>query len=134
MDVLNSEPILFFDGVCNLCNGFIDWLVRRDKHARIKIASLQGNTAQRVIPELSASLDTIILVDGAEIMIKSDAVLKSLAMLPGIWPTVSKIGFLFPKGFRDGVYKLTARNRYRLFGKKDSCRLPTASERGHFLP
>jgi len=134
MFVQNSEPILFFDGVCNLCNGFIDWLVRRDKHARIKIASLQGETAQRVIPELSASLDTIILVDGADISIKSDAVLKTLAMLPGIWPTVSKVGFLFPKAFRDGVYKFTARNRYRMFGKKDSCRLPTPSERGHFLP
>ena len=132
--MVNPEPILFFDGVCNLCNGFINWLVRRDKHARIKIASLQGETAQIVIPELSASLDTIILVNGADISIKSDAVLKTLAMLPGIWPTVSKLGFLFPKGFRDGMYKFTARNRYRMFGKKDSCRLPTPSERGHFLP
>ena len=134
MSVASSEPILFFDGVCNLCNGYINWLVRRDKTSRIKIASLQGETAQRVIPELSASLDTVILVNGSDVSIKSDAVLKTLAMLPGIWPTVSKLGFLFPKGFRDGVYKFTARNRYRLFGKKDSCRLPTPSERGHFLP
>jgi hypothetical protein len=130
----NSEPILFFDGVCNLCNGFIDWLVRRDKTSRIKIASLQGETAQRVIPELSASLDTVILVNGSDVSIKSDAVLKTLTMLPGIWPTLAKVGFLFPKGFRDAVYKFTARNRYRVFGKKDSCRLPTPSERGHFLP
>jgi len=134
LGVETPEPILFFDGVCNLCNRFIDAVVSRDKTGRVKIASLQGETAARLVPDLAENFDSFVFYSNGTRLLRSEAVLATWKLLPGIWPAFASVAGVLPVGFRDRVYALVAKNRYRWFGKKDSCRLPTAAERAHFLP
>ncbi len=129
-------PIVFFDGVCNLCNGAIDWLVRHDPKRRIQYASLQGTTAAQIVPDHlnEGDPDSILLwVDGA-VLSRSDAVLKILSYLSPGYRSLANAGKIVPRFLRDSIYKWVARNRYRWFGKRDSCRLPTPEERATFLP
>tara|TARA_Y100000590_G_scaffold323369_1_gene366483 strand:+ start:210632 stop:211027 length:396 start_codon:yes stop_codon:yes gene_type:complete len=128
------KPILFFDGVCSLCNGFIDFLFRWDEKEQFTVASLQGNTAQEKLPvEYTRDLDTFVLYIDGEIYVRSTAVLMVIKKLPFPWNFLGYIGMIFPKVIRDFVYKRIANNRYLMFGKKDSCRLPTPEERARFL-
>lgn len=130
---LTDQPVLFFDGVCNLCNGFIDFVVRRDGKRRYRFAPLQGETARHAIPLEANNLDSFVLAEGGELYFRSTAALKVLAGLGGIW-SGAKILLWIPTPIRDAVYRLIARNRYRIFGKKDTCRLPTPAERELFMP
>lgn len=122
--------ILFFDGVCNLCNGFVDFLVRRDKQAVLKFAPLEGETARA---RGVAVKESVVLLDGDEIHLASDAALRTLAALGGPWRAATWL-MAIPRPVREAVYRFVARNRYRWFGKRDSCRLPTPEERARFLP
>jgi hypothetical protein len=129
-------PIVFFDGVCNLCNGAIDWLVRHDRKRQIQYASLQGTTAAQIVPDHlnEGDPDSILVwVDGA-VLSRSDAVLKILSYLSPGYRFLATTGKIVPRFLRDSIYKWVARNRYRWFGKRDSCRLPTPEERATFLP
>lgn len=129
-------PIVFFDGVCNLCNGAIDWLVRHDRMRQIQYASLQGTTAAQIVPDHLSDGDPdsiLVWVDGA-VLSRSDAVLKILSYLSPGYRFLAATGKIVPRFLRDSIYKWVARNRYRWFGKRDSCRLPTPEERAAFLP
>ena len=119
-----STGTIFFDGVCGLCNRFVDFLLRRDHAKRLRFATLQGTAA--VVPE------TVIYVDAAGEHHRSDAALASLGRLGGAWSFVCVLG-LVPRPIRDAVYTVIARNRYRWFGKRDTCRVPGAAERDRFL-
>ena len=126
--------IMFFDGECNLCNGFVDWLVRTDKAGKMKIASLQGETAKELgIAGQSSGLNTVVYLRDGVRFERSTAVLEILRDLGGAWKLAS-IFFILPRFLRDAIYALIARNRYRLFGRRDTCRLPTPEERQRFLP
>ncbi len=126
--------IVFFDGECNLCNGFVDWLVRTDKAGKMKIASLQGETAKELgIAGQSSGLNTVVYLRDGVRFERSTAVLEILRDLGGAWKLAS-IFFILPRFLRDAIYALIARNRYRLFGRRDTCRLPTPEERQRFLP
>jgi len=127
------EIILFFDGVCNLCNGFIDFLVKRDVAARIKYAPLQGEVAKATVPEHAQSLSSVVLYKSGRVYTESTAAILALAELGGLWGAL-KFLLIFPKFLRDSVYRFVARNRYKWFGKKETCRLPTTEERARFLP
>lgn len=127
------KQILFFDGVCNLCNGFVDFIVSRDTKNIFQFAPLQGKTAIASLRKESIdALNTVILFkEGLEFQ-KSDAALMVLQQLGGGW-ILFKIFWIIPRFLRNIVYDLVAKNRYRIFGKRESCRLPTKEERARFL-
>lgn len=126
--------VLYFDGVCGLCNGVVDWLISKDANAMIRYAMLQGETARKHLPEkVIQDLSTVVFVAGGEIHLRSSAVIEATAHLGGIWRVV-RVLKLIPRPLRDAVYRAVAQNRYRWFGKKESCRIPSPSERARFLP
>ena len=127
------KQILFFDGVCNICNGFVDFIIVRDKKQLFMFAPLQGEAAKRSLPaSLLEDLNTVVLWNQGEAFKKSDAALCVLSQLGGAW-ALMKIFWVVPKFLRDMVYDLVAKNRYQLFGKRETCRLPTPEERARFL-
>lgn len=129
-----TQPIVFFDGVCALCNSSVDFIIREDYRRVIRYAPIQGETAARLLSEQQrAAMDSIIFRDsrGRE-HTRSDAILQIGLQLGGLWK-LGAIGLLIPRALRNRLYDLIARNRYRWFGKKESCRLPTPEERELFL-
>jgi predicted DCC family thiol-disulfide oxidoreductase YuxK len=129
--VTGQGPILFFDGVCTFCNRSVDWVMRRDRQRLFRMASLQGETAKRLVPEAAEDLNSFVLWQDGVVWKRSDAAIR---VLVGLGVPGAKILALVPRGLRDFVYALVAKNRYRWFGKRESCRLPTADERSRFLP
>lgn len=132
-----ERPVVFFDGECNLCNGFVDFVMRHDREARFAFASLQGVLASHLTVGRDSSDDhpsTILLFDGDRVYRRSEAVLRVLLRLRG-WPrAIGRIGLLFPRVVRDRAYTIVARHRYGWFGKRDTCRLPSPEERDRLLP
>lgn len=128
-----AQPIIFFDGVCNLCNGAINFIIDHDKNSYFKFAPLQSEIAQELIPQsILENTDSIILFDSDQIYSKSTAALKVAKKLDGMWKALYILIF-FPKFFRDFVYDYIAKNRYKWFGKRDTCRLPTQDIKNRFL-
>ena len=127
-----AHPVVFFDGVCNLCNHAVDFLITEDQERRLKFAPIQGVAAEQISAEEVKSGESMALLDGDELYTKSDAVLMAAAGLGGIWRILSWTRVL-PERLRNGVYFQVQKHRYRLFGKKDTCRLPTPEERERFL-
>ena len=127
-------PILFFDGVCGLCNHFVDFVFAEDTKKIFQVAALQGKTAAEKLPkELRENLNTVVIVshDG-KIYQKSEAVLNLLYDIGGFW----RLFFVFrilPRPLCDLVYIIIAKFRYNIFGKTATCRLPTPAERALFL-
>lgn len=129
-----KNDIIFFDGVCNLCNGFVDFVIRRDPRGRFRFASLQSTEAAKLIPPRELRLevpDSIVLVTKDAVYHRSGAVLRILGGLRFPWP-VFLVFWIVPAPVRDAVYGWVAANRYRWFGKRESCRVPTAQERERF--
>lgn len=128
-----QDKIIFFDGVCGLCNTSVDWLLRRDKNQVFLYSPLQGQTAaSRLSAQQLADLDTIVYYRGDKLYFRSDAALYILRDLGGFWKVM--YGFIIvPRFIRDGIYKWVSRNRYKWFGKKETCRIPTREERSRFL-
>ncbi len=125
--------IIYFDGVCGLCNGFVDLVLKIDRKHEFKFSALQSDFARTQLPEaLTRELKTIVYQKDAQIYVRSDAVLEVLRDLGGFW-SIAAAAAILPRNLRDGAYDLVAENRYRLFGKKDSCRLPTPEERSRFI-
>lgn len=128
------SQILFFDGVCSLCNGFVDFLITRDREELFQFAPLQGERASVTLPaELRGSEpDTVVLWTQGQVFTRSDAVLMVLGQLGGGW-ALARVGWIVPKFLRDGAYRLVASHRYAWFGRRATCRLPTPEERKRFL-
>jgi len=127
-------PVIFFDGVCGLCNAWIDFVIARDRQGRFRFSPLQGETARdwlQMTPD--SPLDSVTLADATGIHRKSDAVWRILVLLGGVWRPAGWLLRLIPRPLRDWGYDFVARHRYRWFGKKESCRLPTPAERERFL-
>lgn len=135
-----SNPIVLYDGVCGLCNRLNQFLLKRDTHDRLRFASLQSDLAAAVLKRHGADsrdLDTVYVVidykqPGERLLSRSDAILHVLTQLNGVWKW-ARVGRLLPKVLRDGIYKVVARNRYRVFGKYESCMLPDPKHRHKFL-
>ncbi len=134
--IQDRHPIIFFDGICNLCNHFIRWVMDHDPTGIHHVASLQGETGQRLIGAQAANSLTwsMVLVDEEGQHRKSKAVFKILFNLGGGWKLLACSLSWIPRTISDTVYDFIARNRYRWFGQRDSCRVPTPEERGRFLP
>jgi predicted DCC family thiol-disulfide oxidoreductase YuxK len=128
-------PVIFFDGVCGLCNAWVDFVIARDGKGRFRFSPLQGATARdwlQMTPE--TSLDSVALVDVAGVHRKSDAVWRILVGLGGVWRPLGWLLRLIPLPVRNWGYDFVASHRYRWFGKKETCRLPSPTERQQFLP
>lgn len=128
-------PILLYDGLCGFCDGAVQFILRHDRRGAVRFAPLQGPTAAAVIarhPEL-AGVDSLILVEGDQVRVRSDGALRVARLMGGAWPALAAVLRLVPRLVRDGVYDLIARNRFRLAGRRDACRLPAPGERGRFL-
>lgn len=125
--------IVFFDGVCNLCNHSVDFLIRKDKRLVFRYAPLQGTTALATLPTKTIeNLSGMAYYRKGKTYLKSSAALMIANDLGGIYK-LAMVFWIVPKIIRDGIYSWVARNRYKWFGKKESCRLPTAEERELFL-
>lgn len=136
-----SPPhLLFFDGTCGLCDGFVQFVLQRDAAARFRFAPLQGERASEVLARHggdAAALDTVYVLAGTEspaprLLARSEAVLFVLGQLPAPWAWLSALRAL-PRPLRDAAYGLVARHRYRIFGSREACRLPGPGERARFL-
>lgn len=129
-----AQPIILFDGICNLCNGFVQFVIKRDKKALFRFGSLQSKAAQKILADKNLPLKnfkTIVLVEGVGVFVQSEAVLKILGRLKG-WKWVSVFKYV-PRFIRDFVYGLISRYRYHIFGKKESCMIPTPELKGRFI-
>ena len=130
-----NNPVIFFDGVCNLCNSSVQFVIKRDPKANFRFASLQSDLAKQLLPKgLSEddNLQSIVMLSGDTVYTKSTAALRVAKKLSGLWP-VLYLFMLIPKFLRDAVYDFIARNRYKWFGKKDECMIPTPEMKERFL-
>lgn len=131
-----NKKIILFDGVCNLCNGFIQFVIKRDSADTFRYASLQSEIGKKLVYERgidSNSIDSVVLIEpGVAYYIKSDAALQIGSDLNG-FGSLSRILYLIPSGLRNIVYDLIARYRYAWFGKKDACMIPTPELQSKFL-
>ena len=131
---MDPKPIVLFDGVCNLCSGSVQFILKRDKNNLFQFASLQSKPGQEYLKKFNLPADTFnsfVLVEGDKIYTRSTAALRIARNLKG-WKWL--YGFrIVPKFIRDAVYNLIAKNRYRWFGKKDECWIPTPELKSRFL-
>lgn len=130
MGALNQQKIVFFDGVCNLCNGVVDFLIRHNRDQSLMFASLQGRSAREILGHVK--LDTIVYYRKSQLLTKSDAALALCMELSLPWRALL-IFKVVPKVVRDKIYDFIAEHRYQLFGIKETCRLPSAQEKSRFL-
>lgn len=130
-----NKKIILFDGVCNLCNGSVVFIIKRDKKDLFRFAAIQSDEGQELIQKHNidtSKVDSILLIDGERYFSKSTAALKIARHLSSGYPLL--FGFMIlPRFFRNWVYDLIARNRYKWFGKKESCMIPTAVLKAKFL-
>lgn len=125
---------MLFDGVCNFCNGSVNFIIRNDPDKRFRFAPLQSEVGQQLRAkfDIGEDVDSIILVEDDQAFMHSTAALHIARGLGGIW-SLGYVFILIPAFIRDWFYKLFARYRYKLFGKRDVCMMPTADVRGRFL-
>jgi predicted DCC family thiol-disulfide oxidoreductase YuxK len=130
-----DKPLILFDGVCNLCNGSVQFVIKHDKESKFLFTSLQSDKGQEILKHFGMKtddFDSFILLDKGEIYTKSSGVLKEAVILGG-WFKIFAIFYLVPTFIRDLFYSFVAKNRYRFFGKKDSCMIPTPELKARFL-
>ncbi len=131
----NTKNILLFDGICNLCNGIVQFVIKRDKKAKFKFASLQSESGQLLLKKFGLSqsdFNSFVFIDGDKILLKSTAALHVLKELGGVW----KFFYCFiivPRPIRDFFYSIIARTRYTIFGKRKTCMVPTPELKERFL-
>jgi len=137
----SANPIILYDGVCGLCNRLVQFLLKHDKAGRLRFAALQSDFAEKVLGRHgidAKDLDTVQVIEnydqpGERVLQRSDAILCAGRELGGFWAASSSVARVVPRGLRDLVYRFVATNRYRVFGKYDSCMLPDANQRSRFI-
>jgi predicted DCC family thiol-disulfide oxidoreductase YuxK len=130
-----GNPVLYFDGVCGLCSRAVDFVMRHDAEGVFRFAPLQGETAAATLdPADTAHLDSMVLMTQQGTFRRSAAVVRILRLLGSFWWLLSWVLWIIPVPLRDLGYNFVARFRYRIFGKHETCRLPTPEERDRFLP
>ncbi|MFT3762093.1 MAG: thiol-disulfide oxidoreductase DCC family protein [Pseudoxanthomonas sp.] len=134
-DAGGGGAIVVFDGVCALCNGWVDFLLERDRRRRYRFAAMQSDAGRVLLREHGLDPDDLVsflLLDERGAHTDTDAIVRVLSGLGGAW-RIAAMGRLAPRFVRDPLYRLVARNRYRWFGRHDACRIPGPSERDRFL-
>jgi predicted DCC family thiol-disulfide oxidoreductase YuxK len=133
--VASDGAVVLFDGVCNLCNGLVAFLIPRDPDGRLQFAALQSDAGQELLARHglpTEGFDSFVLVEGERLYTKSDAAIRVAELLG--WPyRAARVGRLIPRGLRDSLYDVVANNRYDLFGRKDQCMVPDEDVSDRFL-
>jgi len=135
MDNFENKSIILFDGVCNLCNASVNFVIKHDKNEQFLFASFQSDAAKEIMLHFNLknlNLDSIVLIEGGKIYEKSTAILRIIRLLDGGF----KLLYFFrviPKFIRDWLYNAIAKKRYRLFGKRESCMIPSLDLKNRFL-
>ena len=132
---MSSQPIILFDGICNLCNRAVSFVIKRDKKSRIRFAALQTNSGKQLLEQYNLptqSFNSLILIEKGIVYTQSTAVLKICKHLNGLWPLLYGL-IILPKFSRNGIYRLIATNRYQWFGKQEKCMVPSAELSDRFL-
>ena len=132
---MHQESILLFDGHCSLCNAAVDFVLKRDTKKKLLLASIQGPGGQMVLKKYQLPpnyLETLVLVEEGQVYLGSTAALRVARLLGGGWTLFYSL-IIIPKGLRDRIYQWIGKHRYKWFGRRASCRIPTASEKSHFL-
>ena len=132
---IGDKHLLLFDGVCNLCNGAVNFIIDRDKQQQIVFASLQSELGQQILQQYHPSkkdFKSMVLLREGKISLKSNAVLEISKKLSGAWPLLYALKIV-PRFVRDWIYEVISVNRYKWFGRKDQCRVPTADIRNRFV-
>lgn len=134
----SANPVLLYDGVCGLCNRLVQFVLKHDRQARFRFASLQSAYAARILQRHDIDrndLDTVYVVQesGERLAARSDAVISLLGELGGFWATSAVVLRILPRSLRDWGYGVVARRRYRIFGKYESCPLPERKYQDRFL-
>lgn len=131
-----ARPVIFFDGVCNLCNSWVQFIIRHDKQKKFLFAPLQSNAGRKALADTQAegtnAPDSIILLHNGVYTTRSAAVLHIARLLGGIWALLYA-GMIVPAAFRDAIYKIVARNRYKWFGRRNECMLPAKELTDRFV-
>lgn len=131
-----TYPVLFFDGVCNLCNNYVQFIIKRDKKQQFKFSSLQSGTGsslqQYIQNDIGVVPDSVILVHHNRYYTKADAVLKTASLFGGIY-NLLLVGYILPRFIRNAIYDFVAKRRYNWFGKRDECMMPTPDLKSRFL-
>lgn len=129
------HPVVLFDGVCNLCSGSVQFILKRDPQGLFRFASLQSDAGRRLMTEHGLdpdALSSVVLLEDGRAWQESSAALRIARRLPGGWKLL-RLFSVIPRPLRDAVYRWIARNRYRWFGKTEACWLPTPELKGRFL-
>ena len=131
----DADAIVLFDGVCNLCSGFVQFILPRDDEGKYRFASLQSDVGRALLAEHDLprdELDSVVLIEGGESYVKSAAILRIATGLGGVYRLLSPFRYL-PRSVRDRLYDFVADHRYRWFGKKDRCMMPSEDVQSRFL-
>lgn len=135
VDADDDRPVLLFDGVCNLCNGYVQWVIEHDPDGEIRLGALQSEAGQRLLRRHglpTGELESVVLVEGDDVHTKSTAVLRVLRRL-GLPYSLTYPSVIVPKFVRDRAYDLVADRRYDWFGRRESCMMPTPEIEERFL-
>ncbi len=130
------DRLVLYDGVCGFCNASVQWLVAHDRAGRLRYAPLQGSTAAALrarLPEIPSDIDTIVFIEGGEVLLRSRAAFRIVRQLPAPWGWLGATAVL-PTFLTDAGYRLVAAVRYRIWGRLAACRVPAAHEQELFLP
>ncbi|NHN33792.1 thiol-disulfide oxidoreductase DCC family protein [Paenibacillus agricola] len=131
----SGHSIVLFDGVCRFCNGWVQFILKHDKHDQFRFSPLQSDFVQGLLMAghlHNISMDSVILLDGSKVYTHSSAVLQIFKQLGGGWSLLSWFRAV-PRPIREAVYRFIAKRRYQLFGKYDSCMIPDANVRSKFM-
>lgn len=131
----DHHPVLLFDGVCNLCHGTVQWILKRDRRARFRFAALESQAGQALLRDAGftgPTPESVVVIDQGEVYLHSSAALHVTRYLGFPWRLL-RVFVLIPPPLRNAVYRWVARNRYRWFGKKDACPMPTPETMARFL-
>ncbi|QPH39329.1 thiol-disulfide oxidoreductase DCC family protein [Pedobacter endophyticus] len=134
--MMPHKPVIFFDGVCNLCNASVQFTIEHDKRDLFRFTALQGEYAHSILPKFNVNvskMNSILLLEADQLHTKSSAALRIAKRLSGLWPLF--YGFIIiPKFIRDFFYDIIAKNRYKWWGRQESCWVPTPELKSKFLP
>lgn len=132
---MENNNIILFDGVCNFCNSSINFVIERDPHKKFKFAPLQSDAGEKIQKQFNldtSKLDSVLLIKNGKVLSKSTAALYIAKELKGLWPLLF-IFIIVPPFLRNLVYNYIAKNRYKWFGRQDSCMMPSPDVRSRFL-
>ncbi|MBS1754644.1 MAG: thiol-disulfide oxidoreductase DCC family protein [Ferruginibacter sp.] len=132
---MDNSPIILFDGVCNFCNSAVNFIIRRNKNANIFFTAMQSQTGQKILQQYGLpvnDMQSFVLIENGKAYKQSTAALRICRHLKGLWPLC--YGFIIVPAFiRNAVYNWIAKNRYKWFGKRQQCMIPTPEVKARFL-